>query len=65
LAESYWRSKETLDKLGYKDVVNLGALEDAANAMNLKIVKQLYGSEHMVLRSMTNAAEPTLLRRER
>jgi phage shock protein E len=32
-------AKETLGKLGYKDVVNLGSLEDAAKAMKLKIVK--------------------------
>ena len=32
-------AKGTLDKLGYKDVVNLGALEDAAKAMKLKIIK--------------------------
>jgi phage shock protein E len=31
-------AKETLEKLGYKDVVNLGSLEDAANALKLKIV---------------------------
>jgi phage shock protein E len=32
-------AKETLEKLGYKDVVNLGAIEDAAKAMKLKIIK--------------------------
>jgi phage shock protein E len=32
-------AKETLDKLGYKDIINLGALENAAKAMKLKIVK--------------------------
>ena len=32
-------AKETLDKLGYKDVVNLGSLEDAAKILKLKIVK--------------------------
>jgi phage shock protein E len=32
-------AKETLEKLGYKDVVNLGSLEDAAKVMKLKIVK--------------------------
>jgi len=32
-------AKETLGKLGYKDVVNLGSLEDAAKTMKLKIVK--------------------------
>jgi phage shock protein E len=32
-------AKETLDKLGYKDVVNLGSLEDAAKTMKRKIVK--------------------------
>ena len=32
-------AKETLDKLGYKDLVNLGVLEDAAKAMKLKITK--------------------------
>jgi phage shock protein E len=31
-------AKETLEKLGYKDVVNLGSFEDAANALKLKIV---------------------------
>lgn len=32
-------AKETLDKLGYKDVINLKTLENAAEAMQLKIVK--------------------------
>ena len=32
-------AKETLDKLRYKDVVNLGPLEDAAKVLKLKIVK--------------------------
>jgi phage shock protein E len=32
-------AKETLDRLGYKDVINLGALEEAAKAMSLTIVK--------------------------
>ena len=32
-------AKETLEKLNYKDVVNLGSLEDAAKTMKLKIVK--------------------------
>jgi len=32
-------AKETLEKLGYKDVVNLGSLKDAAKAMKRKIVK--------------------------
>jgi phage shock protein E len=32
-------AKESLKKLGYKDVVNLGSLEDAAKTMKLKIVK--------------------------
>lgn len=32
-------AKETLDKLRYRDVVNLGSLEDAAKTMKLKIVK--------------------------
>jgi phage shock protein E len=32
-------AKETLGKLGYKDVVNLGSLEDAAKTMKLKIIK--------------------------
>ena len=32
-------AKETLEKLRYKDVVNLGSLEDAAKAMKRKIVK--------------------------
>ncbi len=31
-------AKETLEKLGYKDVVNLGSLEDAAKTLKLKIV---------------------------
>ena len=32
-------AKETLEKLGYKDVVNLGSLEDAAKKLRRKIVK--------------------------
>lgn len=32
-------AKETLQKLGYRDVVNLGSLEDAARKMKRKIVK--------------------------
>jgi phage shock protein E len=32
-------AKETLEKMGYKDVVNLGSLKDAANTLKLKIVK--------------------------
>ena len=32
-------AKEALEKLGYKDVVNLGSLEDAAKTLKLKIVK--------------------------
>lgn len=32
-------AKETLNKLGYKDVVNLGSLEDAARILKKKIVK--------------------------
>ena len=32
-------AKETLDKLGYKDVVNLGSMEDAARILKLQIVK--------------------------
>ena len=32
-------AKEALEKLGYKDVVNLGSLEDAAKTMKLKIVQ--------------------------
>ncbi len=32
-------AKETLEKLGYKDVVNLGSFEDAAKALKRKIVK--------------------------
>jgi phage shock protein E len=31
-------AKETLEKLGYKDIVNLGSRDDAANALKLKIV---------------------------
>jgi phage shock protein E len=31
-------AKETLEKLGYKDVVNLGSRDDAAETMKLKIV---------------------------
>lgn len=32
-------AKATLEKIGYKDVVNLGSLEDAARTMKLKIIK--------------------------
>jgi phage shock protein E len=32
-------AKETLDKLDYKDVINLKTLENAAEVMKLKIVK--------------------------
>jgi phage shock protein E len=32
-------AKETLEKLGYKNVVNLGSLEDAAKAIRLKVVR--------------------------
>jgi phage shock protein E len=32
-------AKETLEKLGYKDVVNLGSREDTAKTMKRKIVK--------------------------
>ena len=32
-------AKETLEKLGYKDIKNLGSLEDAARTMNGRIVK--------------------------
>jgi phage shock protein E len=32
-------AKETLEKIGYKDVLNLGSLEDAAKTMKTKIVK--------------------------
>jgi phage shock protein E len=32
-------AKETLDKMGYKDVVNLGPMEDAAKTLKLEIVK--------------------------
>lgn len=32
-------AKETLDRLGYKNVINLGGLQDAAKAMRLDIVK--------------------------
>jgi phage shock protein E len=32
-------AKDTLEKLGYKDVLNLGSLENAAKTMKLKIVK--------------------------
>lgn len=30
-------AKESLEKLGYRDVVNLGSVEDAAKTMKLKI----------------------------
>ena len=32
-------AKETIQKLGYKDVVNLGSLEDAAKTLKRKVVK--------------------------
>ncbi|MHB8908164.1 MAG: rhodanese-like domain-containing protein [Syntrophales bacterium] len=32
-------AKETLQKLGYKDVVNLGSFDDAARALKRKIVR--------------------------
>jgi phage shock protein E len=32
-------AKETLNKMGYKDVVNLGSLEDASRIMKIRIVK--------------------------
>ena len=32
-------AKKNLEKLGYKDVVNLGSLEDAAKTMKSKIIK--------------------------
>jgi phage shock protein E len=32
-------AKDTLEKLGYKDVINLKTLENAAETMKLKIVK--------------------------
>lgn len=32
-------AKESLEKLGYKNVVNLGSLQDAAKTMKRKIVK--------------------------
>jgi phage shock protein E len=32
-------AKENLEKLGYKDVVNIGSLENAAKTMKRKIVK--------------------------
>lgn len=32
-------AKETLEKLGYKDVVNLGSLESAAQTLQRKIIK--------------------------
>jgi phage shock protein E len=31
-------AKESLEKLGYKDIINLGSLEDAAKTMKRKIV---------------------------
>ena len=31
-------AKETLEKLGYKDIINLGSLEDAAKTMKRKII---------------------------
>jgi len=32
-------AKETLNKLGYQDVVNLGSLEDAARILKIEIVR--------------------------
>jgi phage shock protein E len=32
-------AKETLEKLGYKYVINLGSVEDAAQKMKVKIIK--------------------------
>jgi phage shock protein E len=32
-------AKESLEKLGYKDVMNLGSLQDAARTMRRKIVR--------------------------
>jgi len=32
-------AKETLEKLGYRDVVNLGSLEDASRMLKIEIVK--------------------------
>ena len=32
-------AKATIEKLGYKDVVNLGSLEDAAKMLKRKIIK--------------------------
>lgn len=32
-------AKETLERLGYKNVINLGGLQDAAKTMRLDIVK--------------------------
>lgn len=32
-------AKKTLEKMGYKDVRNLGSLQDAAKTMKLKIIK--------------------------
>jgi phage shock protein E len=32
-------AKEGLEKLGYKDVVNLGSLQDAAKTTKLRIIK--------------------------
>ena len=31
-------AKEALEKMGYKDIINLGSLEDAAKILKLKIV---------------------------
>ena len=33
-------AKEVLEKLGYKDIINLGSLEDAAGTLKRKIVNQ-------------------------
>jgi phage shock protein E len=32
-------AKETLEKLGYSDVVNLGSMENAARVLKIRIVK--------------------------
>ena len=32
-------AKETLNKMGYKDVVNLGSLQDASRSLKIEIVK--------------------------
>lgn len=33
-------AKETLEKLGYKDIIDLGSLQDAANILHRKIVTE-------------------------